>query len=73
MEKIHNKKKRMPLILPEEQAYAWIQDSLSPQGIHELSQYHIAPDALEAWTIRKDFRELAEPREREVYPELPEL
>ncbi len=28
---------------------------------------------MEAWTIRKDFRELDEPREREVYEELPAL
>jgi putative SOS response-associated peptidase YedK len=71
MATIHNRKKRMPLILPDELAWEWIQDGLSPKRIHEIAQYHFPADAMEAWTIRKDFRELDEPREREEYAELP--
>jgi hypothetical protein len=73
MAQIHNKKKRMPLILPDELAWEWIQDGLSPKRIHEITQYQFPSAAMEAWTIRKDFREIDEPREREEYAELSAL
>jgi putative SOS response-associated peptidase YedK len=67
---IHNKKKRMPLILPDELAWEWIQDSLSPQRIQEMTHYQFPSAQMEAWTIRKDFREAEDPMEKVTYEEL---
>jgi putative SOS response-associated peptidase YedK len=72
MAQIHNKKKRMPLILPDEMAWEWIQDGLSPQRIRDMTQYHFPASEMEAWTIRKDFREAEDPMEPYFYEELPE-
>lgn len=68
---IHNKKKRMPVILPEEEASEWITDGLSRDRIAELARYAVSDELLEAHTIRKDFQLLQEPREPFEYAELP--
>lgn len=73
MEKIHNKKKRMPVILPEEEAGRWIQSDLSIHDIQQLAVHQINDDAMMAYTIRKDFRQIEEPREPFQYEELPTL
>ena len=70
MEKIHNKKKRMPVILPEDQAEQWIRDDLPVKTIAQLASYQIPSENMLAHTIRKDFRLLEEPREGFVYEEL---
>jgi hypothetical protein len=63
----------MPLILPDEMAWEWIQDGLSPQRIRDMTQYHFPASEMEAWTIRKDFREAEDPMEKETYAELSPL
>jgi putative SOS response-associated peptidase YedK len=73
MEKIHNNKKRMPVILPEEYAEKWIQSDLSVNSIQSLATYQFTDDAMMAHTIRKDFRQIDEPRETYQYEELPTL
>ncbi|MFM8587248.1 MAG: SOS response-associated peptidase [Bacteroidota bacterium] len=73
MEKIHNKKKRMPVILPEEEAGRWIQSDLSIHDIQQLAVHQINDDAMMAHAIRKDFRQIEEPREPFQYEELPTL
>ena len=73
MEKIHNKKKRMPVILPEDQAGNWIQSNLSIDEIATIAKFQIADEGMLAHTIRKDFRQLEEPREEFIYEELPTL
>ena len=73
MEKIHNKKKRMPVILPEHEAERWIQSELSVNQIQSLAVYQINDDAMMAYTIRKDFRQIEDPREPFHYEELPTL
>ena len=73
MEKIHNKKKRMPVILPEHEAERWIQSELSVNQIKSLAVYQINDDAMMAYTIRKDFRQMEDPREPFHYEELPTL
>ena len=73
MEKIHNKKKRMPVILPEDLASNWIQADLSINEIASLAKFQISDDEMIAHTIRKDFRQLQEPREEFMYDELPKL
>lgn len=73
MAQIHNKKKRMPVILPEAQAYEWLFDSLSEKRISELATYQIGSEALEVTTLRKDFRNSGSPSEPFTYPDLPAL
>jgi putative SOS response-associated peptidase YedK len=70
---IHNKKKRMPVILPEAEASEWISGNISRERIAELARYVISNEMLEAHTIRKDFQLLQEPREPFEYPELPAI
>ncbi len=73
MSQIHNKKKRMPVILPEEEAMQWINTDQPLPVIAGIAQYHITDDQLQAYTIRKDFRQIAEPTESFTYSELPPL
>ena len=73
MEQIHNKKKRMPLILPDTLAWEWIQEGLSPERINEIANYHIPSEKMEAYTITKDFRTSGDPMAKCGYKELPEL
>ncbi len=70
MEMVHNKKKRMPVILPEDEAEQWIQSDLSTEAIARIASYQISSDLMDAKTIRKDFRLLEEPREAFNYEEL---
>lgn len=73
LEQVHNKKKRMPVILPEDEAAEWIRDDLTPGQIAKLASYQIDSGQLIAETIIKDFRIASEPREKFYYPELPHL
>ncbi|MEN9744653.1 MAG: SOS response-associated peptidase [Bacteroidota bacterium] len=73
MEKIHNKKKRMPVILSDGLASQWIQTDLSVNAIQSLATHQINEDEMTAHTIRKDFRQIEEPREQFDYTELPIL
>ncbi len=73
MEQIHNRKKRMPVILPDELAWEWIQEGLPEQRITALATFQIPAGEMEAYTIAKGFRESADPLEPEIYAELPEL
>ncbi len=75
MEKIHNLKKRMPLIIPEEKETTWIDPNLSKEQITELIKPYPESD-MKAYTISKlannarndrNFPEILEPVE---YPEL---
>ena len=70
MEEIHNSKKRMPTILTEDLAYEWLFGELDEKRISEIAQFQIDPALMEAYTIRKDFRECLEPTERFEYGEL---
>ena len=73
MEQVHNKKKRMPLVLPPELALEWIKPDLSEERIHELSTYQADAAVMKASPIRKDFRTALDPLERCSYEGLPEL
>ena len=73
MEQIHNKKKRMPTILNEEQAGEWISDGLSEERIIKLATYQIPSDKIEFYTLPKDFKTALDPTERFDYSNLPEL
>ena len=73
MEQVHNKKKRMPVILPEDEASEWICSDLPIEKISALAQYQIPSNKMRARTIVKNFRQEAEPRETFDYAELPKL
>lgn len=74
MEFVHNDKKRMPTILPEAMAWEWIQPNLTRERIEELAAYQYPAEAMEAWTIGKDFlTKQGDPAEPFMYHEYPHL
>ncbi|MFN5642855.1 MAG: SOS response-associated peptidase [Sphingobacteriales bacterium] len=73
MEQVHNKKKRMPLILTEDLAAEWISHGLSEQRIQEITSFSFPSSQMDAYTIDKQFRVLEDPTAPFAYGELPEL
>lgn len=61
----------MPVILPEEEAYQWIQPNLSEAAINRLAHFSIDSHLLSATPIRKDFRTAPDPTEPFHYEALP--
>lgn len=72
MTQVHNNKKRMPTLLTQETAEAWMSPDISEKEIKKIATYHTS-DTLLATSIRKDFREIENPMEAYEYPELPAL
>ena len=73
MEKIHNSKKRMPTILPEDLAYEWIFGELDETKISEIASHQIDSEKMEAFSIRKEFKIAEDPLEPYSFEELPAL
>ncbi len=73
LEQVHNKKKRMPLILSEELAREWIRDGLTEERIREITSYQFPATEMEAVTIEKAFRTSDDPMHPCEYKELPAL
>lgn len=73
MAQVHNKKKRMPLVLPDKLAMEWIQPGLSKERLTELVHYQYDSASMTAITIKKDFRTATDPVEPFRYEGLPEL
>ncbi len=73
MAQVHNKKLRMPTILPDQLALEWIQNGLTKERILELGAYQYPAEQMKAYTIQKDFRTLPDPEEAYIYNELPAL
>jgi putative SOS response-associated peptidase YedK len=73
MAKVHNKRKRMPVILTDELAQEWMQKDLDEERIREVATYQFPPEDMEAYTIRKDFREALDPKEPFDYENLPPI
>jgi putative SOS response-associated peptidase YedK len=73
MKNVHNKKGRMPTILPEELAHEWIQDGLSKERITQLATYQLPSEQMQAHTIYKDFKAYEDPTAEFAYAELPPL
>lgn len=73
MAQIHNKKKRMPTILPKELAEKWI-SPIDASYVQELARFQADKDYLAAHTIGKDFRTKEDPAEHYDYAnELPAI
>ena len=71
--KVHNKKKRMPVVLTEELQQEWLQQDLEEKRIKAIATFQYPADEMEAWTIRKDFRDTTNPQEYFHYENLPEI
>lgn len=69
MEKIHNSKKRMPVILDQSQAERWISEGLTTDEIQSLATTQFPANRMEAYSIARDFQQLADPKERFHYEE----
>jgi putative SOS response-associated peptidase YedK len=73
MERVHNTKMRMPTILTNELAWEWIMDDLSEERIQEIASFQFPANKMAAYTIKKEFKQLENPLEAFVYPELSPL
>jgi putative SOS response-associated peptidase YedK len=71
--KVHNKKKRMPVVLTEELQEEWMQKDLEEKRIKAIAAFQYPSEEMEAWTICKDFREQTNPQEYYQYENLPEI
>ncbi|ULQ53717.1 SOS response-associated peptidase [Flavihumibacter fluvii] len=73
MAQVHNKKKRMPLILDQARAAKWIQPSLTKSEIQSLTHFHFDAAKMRAYTIAKDFRTATDPIQSVEYDFLPAI
>lgn len=73
MAKVHNAKKRMPTILPEDLAYEWIMDDLKQERIQTIASHKIPSEEMYAYTIHKDFKTREEPCDPFEYSELTDI
>lgn len=73
MEEVHNTKKRMPTILPEDLAWEWIMTDLSENKIKELASFQFPAESMTAHTIQRNFKIAEDPLAEFEYPELPDL
>lgn len=73
MEQVHNKKKRMPLILTEDLAREWITNGLTTQRIQEITSFQFPSSQMTAYTLDKQFRGLEDPTVPCTYVELPDI
>jgi putative SOS response-associated peptidase YedK len=73
MKQIHNSKERMPTILPGDLAEAWLYHDLSEQDILDIANYQVASEEMIATPLDKDFLKKANPHERVIYKEAPQL
>jgi putative SOS response-associated peptidase YedK len=71
--KVHNKKERMPVVLTEDLQQEWMQKDLEEKRIQQIATFQYPAEEIEAWTIRKDFRERTDPQQYFHYKKLPEI
>ncbi len=67
MSKIHNVKKRMPTILEEDAANAWVNENLNDAQIVELAKHQIKDIKMNAYTVAKNFQQTENPCEKVDY------
>lgn len=71
--KVHNKRKRMPAVLTDELQKEWMQKDLDEKRIKQIATFQFPAEEMEAWTVRKDFREANNPQEYFHYEDLPDI
>ena len=67
MEKIHNSKKRMPTILPDDLAWEWLMGRPDEKRISELAKFQYPSEEMQACTIAKNFRDSLDPTAKFQY------
>ncbi len=65
MQQIHNTKRRMPVILPPELAWEWLQPNTPMERIAELATYQLPASSMKAWPVAKNFLQSSTP-EKEI-------
>lgn len=73
MQQIHNTKKRMPVILPDELAYEWLFGELDQKRILDLAKYQFDSEGMYAYPVAKKFLNELEPEKEFEYEDLPPL
>lgn len=73
MEQIHNKKKRMPTILPEDLAARWLKTGISEKEIQSIGSYQIPENEMIAWPVAKDMLNQHDPSAEVHYDGVPEI
>lgn len=73
MIQIHNTKKRMPVILPPELAFEWIQNDLPEERIATIATHQYDASKLKAWPVAKNFLHADDPTKEFHYDNLPPL
>ena len=73
MIQIHNTKKRMPVILPPELAFEWIQNYLTEERIATIATHQYDASKLKAWPVAKNFLHADDPTKEFHYDNLPPL
>ncbi|MFM1929744.1 MAG: hypothetical protein RL387_1072 [Bacteroidota bacterium] len=61
MSKIHNVKKRMPTILDDEKANAWVNEHLTEKQIQEIASYQFPAEKMKSHTVAKNFQQAEDP------------
>jgi len=67
MSKIHNVKKRMPTILNDELAAAWVTTSLNSNDIQTIASTQIDAEDMQAHTVAKNFLQSSTPCQKVDY------
>jgi putative SOS response-associated peptidase YedK len=76
LEKIHNTKKRMPVILPRDQEKSWLDHNLGKDALQAILQPY-SPEGMEAYPVSKIINKLGfnttnpEVLKRQDYTDLP--
>lgn len=73
MQQVHNTKKRMPVILPEDFAYEWLLGNLNKERILELASYQFPANEMFAYTVSKDFLKKEDPWKEVEYENMPPI
>ncbi|MCE6988147.1 SOS response-associated peptidase [Dyadobacter sp. CY323] len=68
--KIHNSKKRMPTILPDQLAWEWMMSDIDQEGINKLAVFQFPEEHMEAFSINQKFQFTGEDPYPVTYPEL---
>lgn len=71
--KIHNSKKRMPTILPDQLAWEWMMTDLPQERITELASFQFPEEHMEAFSINQKFQFTGDDPYHVTYPELADL
>jgi putative SOS response-associated peptidase YedK len=73
MQKVHNTKRRMPVILPAELAREWLHANLTEERITQLATHQFPASKMKAWPVAKNFLSSDDPSKEFYYENLPPI